>query len=60
MSIHTNWIVKYRSQIPYVNQKINRMITYMKYWWIYFFLTADEFQYLDFQFYYHWVTAVFQ
>ena len=27
MSIPTNWIVKYRSQIPYVNQRINRMIT---------------------------------
>ena len=31
MSIHTIWIVKYRSQIPSVNRRINRLITYMKY-----------------------------
>ena len=34
VSIHTIWIVKYLSQIPYVNRIIKRMITYMKYWWI--------------------------
>ena len=26
MSILTNWIVKYRSQIPYVNRRINRIL----------------------------------
>ena len=44
MSIHTNWIVKYRSQIPYITGKDQLYDQLHDILMDLIYLTADEFQ----------------